>query len=80
MLNILERIGSGKGSDEDLELLKELGETLKDACLCALGSGAPIPVLSSIKYFKEEFLAHIREKRCPAGICPVSREVVKYEG
>lgn len=80
MLSILERISSGKGSEEDLELLKELGETLKDACLCALGSGAPIPVLSSIRYFKEEFSAHIREKRCPAGICPVSREVVRYEG
>ena len=79
MLSVLERISCGKGSEDDLELLKELGETLKDACLCALGSGAPIPVLSSIKYFREEFLAHIREKRCPAGTCPVSREVIKYE-
>ncbi len=79
MLEILNKISCGKGSEEDLELLEELGETLKDASLCALGSGAPIPVLSSIKYFREEFLAHIREKRCPTGVCPVGREVMKYE-
>ncbi|MCD6278075.1 MAG: SLBB domain-containing protein [Desulfurococcales archaeon] len=79
MLEILNKICCGKSSQEDLELLQELGETLKNASLCALGSGAPIPVLSTIRYFREEYLAHIIEKRCPTGTCPISREVVKYE-
>ena len=69
MLRILTRITEGKGKPEDIDLLEELGETVKDASLCALGGTAPNPVLSTIKYFRDEYEAHIREKRCPAGVC-----------
>lgn len=69
MLKILERISSGKGSLEDLDLLEDIGETIQTASLCALGRTAPNPVLSTLKYFREEYLAHITEHRCPAGVC-----------
>ncbi|MFQ6078394.1 MAG: NADH-ubiquinone oxidoreductase-F iron-sulfur binding region domain-containing protein [Thermodesulfobacteriota bacterium] len=69
MLRILNRICQGEGSDGDIELLKELGETAQDCSLCALGQTAPNPVLSSIKYFRGEYEAHIKEKRCPARVC-----------
>ena len=57
------------GTEDDLELLKELGEVIKDASLCALGGTAPNPVLSTIKYFEDEYRAHIEKKKCPAGVC-----------
>jgi len=69
MLKILERITQGEGQDGDIELLEELSEVIVDASLCALGSTAPNPVLSTIKYFREEYEAHIKEKRCPAKVC-----------
>jgi NADH-quinone oxidoreductase subunit F len=69
MLKILNRICQGEGSEGDIELLEELGETAQDCSLCALGQTAPNPVLSSIKYFKSEYEAHIREKCCPARVC-----------
>jgi len=69
MLEILEDICAGRGREGDLELLLELSETVKEASLCGLGKTAPNPVLTTIKYFKDEYLAHIREKRCPAGVC-----------
>lgn len=69
MLEILTRICEGQGEEGDLELLEELGETLQIASLCALGKTAPNPVLSTIRYFRDEYLAHIREHRCPAGVC-----------
>jgi NADH:ubiquinone oxidoreductase subunit F (NADH-binding)/(2Fe-2S) ferredoxin len=69
MLRILNRICEGEGSDGDIELLKELGETAQDCSLCALGQTAPNPVLSSIKYFRGEYEAHIKEERCPARVC-----------
>jgi NADH:ubiquinone oxidoreductase subunit F (NADH-binding)/Pyruvate/2-oxoacid:ferredoxin oxidoreductase delta subunit len=69
MSEILENITSGKGTKEDLDLLKGLGEVIKDTSLCALGGTAPNPVLSTIQYFKDEYNAHIEKKKCPAGVC-----------
>lgn len=69
MLDILTDITEGKGKEGDIELLEELGNLLKEASLCALGTTASNPVLSTIKYFRSEYEAHIREKRCPAGVC-----------
>jgi NADH-quinone oxidoreductase subunit F len=69
MLKILNRITQGKGREGDIKLLQELSEVVKDASLCALGGTAPNPVLTTIKYFRDEYEAHIREKRCPAGVC-----------
>jgi NADH:ubiquinone oxidoreductase subunit F (NADH-binding)/(2Fe-2S) ferredoxin/ferredoxin len=69
MLDILTDITEGKGKQGDIELLEELGEVIKDASLCALGGTAPNPVLSTIKYFRNEYEAHINERRCPAGVC-----------
>lgn len=69
MLEILERITAGKGVPEDIENLEVLAETIKNASLCGLGQTAPNPVLSTLKYFKDEYEAHIHEKRCPAGVC-----------
>ena len=69
MLLILNDITSGKGKEGDIELLEELSETLQEASLCALGQSAPNPVLSTIRHFRDEYEAHIREGRCPAGVC-----------
>jgi len=69
MLEILENITQGKGKPGDIERLIELGEGIKSAALCGLGKTAPNPVLSTIKYFRDEYEAHIYEKRCPAGHC-----------
>ena len=76
MLEILERITSGKGEEGDIEKLEELGQTIKDTALCGLGQTAPNPVLSTIRYFRDEYEAHIREKRCPAGHCKALCRVV----
>ena len=69
MLKILTSISKGEGRDGDLELLQEMAEITRDASLCALGGSAPNPVLSTIRYFRDEYEAHIREKRCPAFVC-----------
>ncbi|MFP3975270.1 MAG: NADH-ubiquinone oxidoreductase-F iron-sulfur binding region domain-containing protein [Dehalococcoidia bacterium] len=69
MLKILNRICDGEGQDGDIELLEEIGEVVRDFSLCALGATAPNPVLSTISYFRDEYEAHIKEKRCPAGVC-----------
>jgi NADH:ubiquinone oxidoreductase subunit F (NADH-binding)/(2Fe-2S) ferredoxin/ferredoxin len=69
MLKILTNISEGKGKEGDVELLETLAETTRDASLCALGGSAPNPVLSTIRYFKDEYDAHIKEKRCPAFVC-----------
>ncbi len=69
MLKILNRICEGKGEEADIELLEEISEVVRDFSLCALGGTAPNPVLSTIRYFRDEYEAHIREKRCPAGVC-----------
>ncbi len=69
MLETLDRIIAGDGRDGDIELLEEMGHYIIDGSLCALGGTAPNPVLTTIKYFRSEYEAHIREKRCPAGKC-----------
>jgi NADH-quinone oxidoreductase subunit F len=72
---ILERITKGQGAPEDILTLQEISETLIDTSLCQLGGSAPNPVLSTLRYFRDEYDAHIRDKRCPAGVC---RELVGY--
>jgi len=74
-LEILERICGGEGRSEDIALLEELSETVEGFSLCALGKTAPNPVLSTIKYFREEYEAHIHDHRCPAGVC---RPLIEY--
>ena len=69
MLEILQRIVDGKGEDGDIERLEELAQTIKSTSLCALGQTAPNPVLSTLRYFRDEYEAHIYEKRCPAHHC-----------
>ena len=69
MFEILDDITKGQGRPEDIDLLLELGEAVKSGSLCALGQTAPNPVLTTIKYFRKEYEAHIYEKRCPAGVC-----------
>ena len=69
MLEILERIVHGNGTPEDLDLLDELAETISKTALCGLGKTAAFPVQSTLKYFKDEYLAHVVDKRCPAGDC-----------
>ena len=69
MLDILTDITEGRGSEEDIELMEELGGVIKEASLCGLGGTAPNPVLSTIRYFRDEYEAHVMDKRCPAGVC-----------
>ena len=69
MLEMLEKITSGKGEPGDIEKLEKLAYNIKAAALCGLGQTAPNPVLSTIRYFRDEYEAHIYEKRCPAGVC-----------
>ena len=69
MVNILDRICEGEGETGDIELLEEISEVVREASLCALGQTAPNPVLSTTKYFRDEYEAHIEGKRCPAGVC-----------
>ena len=69
MLEILERIVAGEGKDGDIELLSELAETISATALCGLGKSAPKPVISTIKNFRNEYEAHIYDKKCPAGAC-----------
>ena len=69
MLHILDRITSGRGEEGDIEMLEELAELLADASLCALGKTAANPVMSTIRYFREEYETHIKEKRCPSREC-----------
>jgi NADP-reducing hydrogenase subunit HndC len=69
MLEILNRITSGEGKDGDIELLLELGDHIKNTALCGLGQTAPNPVLSTVRYFRDEYEAHIHDHNCPAGVC-----------
>lgn len=69
MLEILERITEGRGREEDIDLLQELGHGIKETSLCGLGQSAPNPVLSTLRYFEDEYIAHVRDKVCPAGVC-----------
>ncbi|UCG63578.1 MAG: 4Fe-4S binding protein [Deltaproteobacteria bacterium] len=76
MLEIVTDITEGRGRPEQIDLLKELADTVASASLCGLGKTAPNPVLSTLRYFPEEYEAHINEKRCPAGVC---QALIKYE-
>jgi len=76
MYEILEKITSGNGTMEDLDKLEELCYSIKATALCGLGQTAPNPVLSTLKYFRDEYEAHVRDKVCPAGVC---KKLVKYE-
>ncbi|MBR2100490.1 MAG: NADH-quinone oxidoreductase subunit NuoF [Eubacterium sp.] len=69
MLEMLDRITKGEGKEGDIELLEELCYSIKDGALCGLGQTAPNPVLTTIKYFRDEYEAHINDKKCPAGEC-----------
>ncbi len=69
MLEILEKITSGKGEEGDIEKLEILAKNIKAAALCGLGQTAPNPVLSTLRYFRDEYEAHVKDKRCPAGVC-----------
>ncbi|MBU1628389.1 4Fe-4S binding protein, partial [bacterium] len=74
-LNILNDICAGKGTMQHIDQLEELSKYIIDASLCALGGSAPNPVASTLKYFKDEYLAHINNKKCPAGVC---KELIEY--
>ena len=76
MREILDLFSKGQGTEKDLEDLNSLAEAIQDGSLCALGGSAPNPVLTTIRYFRDEYLAHILEKRCPAGVC---KALITYE-
>lgn len=76
LLQFLDKITSGKGEMEDLEKIEELAHHMQTSSLCALGQTAPNPVLSTMNYFKDEYIAHIKDKTCPAGVC---KALMKYE-
>jgi NADH-quinone oxidoreductase subunit F len=75
MLDVLEDITQGRGQPEDIELLSQLAEAVKEASLCGLGQTAPNPVLTTIRYFREEYEAHVLQRQCPAGVC---RALISY--
>jgi NADH-quinone oxidoreductase subunit F len=76
LYEILEKITKGKAKEQDLYDLKELALIIKDTSLCGLGQTSPNPVLSNLQYFEDEFLAHVRDGKCPAGVC---KDLLKYE-
>ena len=69
MLEILDKIIAGNGTLEDIDKLEELANYIKSASLCGLGQTAPNPVLSTLRYFRDEYIAHVVDKKCPAGVC-----------
>jgi len=69
MLGILKRITKGEGKEGDVETLEEMGEIIQKTSLCGLGQSAPNPLLSTLKYYRDEYEAHIRDKKCPGGVC-----------
>ncbi|MGQ9618178.1 MAG: NADH-ubiquinone oxidoreductase-F iron-sulfur binding region domain-containing protein [Candidatus Aminicenantia bacterium] len=75
MYEILQKITEGKGEMEDIEKLEKLAFTVKNASLCGLGQTAPNPVITTLKYFKDEYIAHVKDKRCPALVC---KELINY--
>jgi NADH:ubiquinone oxidoreductase subunit F (NADH-binding)/NAD-dependent dihydropyrimidine dehydrogenase PreA subunit len=75
-LEILNRICRGRGREGDIEILEGIGRMMKGFSLCALGSTAPNPLLSTIRYFRDEYAAHIRDRRCPARVC---RELIRFQ-
>jgi len=75
MREILDNFSQGHGGEEDIEDLLSLAQAVQDGSLCALGSSAPNPVLTTIRYFKEEYIAHVRDQKCPAGVC---KDLITY--
>lgn len=75
LLSILNKISDGQGTEDDLTLLEDLADAIKEASICGLGQTLPNPILSTLDHFREEYEAHIREKRCPAGVC---RALIQY--
>lgn len=75
MLEMLERITEGNGKEDDLEKLEKLANTIKASSVCGLGQTAPNPVLSTMKYFRDEYVAHIKDQKCPAGECKALAEI-----
>jgi ferredoxin len=73
---ILRRICEGKAREDDIELLEDMCDVIKEASLCGLGTSAPNPVLSTLQYFRDEYEEHVRNHKCPAGVC---RALVRYE-
>lgn len=69
MKEILDKITSGKGTLEDIDKLEELAEYIKQNSLCGLGQTAPNPVLATLRFFRDEYIAHVVDKKCPAGVC-----------
>jgi len=92
LLEVLQKICRGEGEEKDLEILQDFSETIKDASMCGLGQTLPNPVLSTLKYFRQEYIEHIKYKRCPALVCkgiissacqhtcPISQDVPSYIG
>jgi len=80
MLEILDRICEGKGVMKDIETLETLSHSIKDSALCGLGQTAPNPVLSTLTHFKDEYLAHIQDQKCPAGVCTDLLSIVIKDG
>ena len=92
LLEVLQKICRGEGEEKDLEILEDFSETIKDASMCGLGQTLPNPVLSTLKYFRQEYIEHIKYKRCPALVCkgiissacqhtcPISQDVPSYIG
>ncbi|HCX65132.1 MAG TPA: NADH-quinone oxidoreductase subunit NuoF [Eubacteriaceae bacterium] len=76
LLELLEKITAGEGTMEDLDTMEELAHTIKDTSLCGLGQTAPNPVISTLKYFRDEYEAHVKDKHCPAGVC---QALLRYE-
>ena len=74
MLEILERIVAGNGKMEDLDLLEELGTTISETALCGLGKSAALPVLSTLKQFRQEYIEHVVDKKCASGTCSALRK------
>ena len=76
LLRILTGITEGRGTSEQLEVLRKIGETMKTSSLCGLGQTAPNPVLTTLKYYEEEYRAHIEDHKCPAGAC---RALIRFD-
>ena len=76
MYEILTRITEGKGEMYDIEKLEILARNIKNSALCGLGQTAPNPILSTLRYFKDEYIAHVVDKKCPAGVC---KSIMKYK-
>jgi bidirectional [NiFe] hydrogenase diaphorase subunit len=72
MHNILQRVTNGSATDDDMAILTELCTMVQETSLCGLGQGAPNPIISTLRYFREEYEAHIKERRCPAGVCEMT--------